>query len=94
MSAIVPRHIAEAAKAEVRLVGERGRLERMTGPLRPEMLRGDRAKLGIDQRQEPLERTVVPLLPGPEDLGDIRFVVDGKILHRGALGVMALQRFL
>jgi len=43
----------------------------MTGPLRPEMPRGNGPELGVNQRQELLERAVIPLLPGPEILGDL-----------------------
>lgn len=70
MRAIVPRHPAETAQAEIRLIHQGGRLERMTGPLRPEMPAGDGPELRVNQRQEPLQRAVVPLLPGPEILGD------------------------
>jgi hypothetical protein len=34
----------------------------------------NRPELRVNQRQEPLERAVIPLLPGPEILGDF---VDG-----------------
>ena len=92
MRPIVPRHVAEASQAQVSLVRESGRLEGMTGPLGPEMLRGDGAQLGIDHRQKTLQRTVVPLFPGAQHLGDgeigspvgkprIRFLVDRGILH-------------
>ena len=71
MRAIVPRHPAETAQPEIRLVHQRGRLQRMAGPLRAEMPGRDRAQLRVDQRQEPLERAVIPLIPGPEILGDL-----------------------
>jgi hypothetical protein len=74
MRAIVPRHPAEAAETEIGLVHQRGRLERVAGPLRPQMARRDGAELGIDDRQELLQRAIVPQLPGPEILGDL---VDG-----------------
>ena len=71
MRAIVPRHTGKTAEPEIRLVHQSGRLERMTGALRPEMPAGDGPKLRVNQRQEPLERAVIPLLPGPEILGDL-----------------------
>ena len=71
MRAIVPRHPAEAAQAEVGLVHQGGRLQGMAGPFRAEMPRRQRAQLRVDQRQEPLQRAVIPLLPGPEILGDL-----------------------
>jgi len=71
MRAIVPRHIAETAQAEIGLVHESGRLQRMARPLRAKMPACDRTELRIDQRQKPLERAVIPLLPGPEILGDV-----------------------
>ncbi len=84
MRAIVPRHVAEASQTQISLVGEVGRLQRVTAPLRPEMPRGDRAELGVDHRHEALERTVVPLLPGMEYRGDreVWFRVDAEILLR------------
>jgi hypothetical protein len=42
----------------------------MPRPLGPQMPPRDRPQLRIDERQEPLERPVIPLLPGPENLGD------------------------
>ena len=80
MRAIVPRHPAETAQPEIRLVHQSGRLQRMARPLRAEMPRRDGPKLGIDQRQEPLERAVIPLLPGPENLGDF---VDRSMIQGG-----------
>jgi len=43
----------------------------MTGTLRPQMSGRDGPELGVNQRQELLERAVIPLLPGPEILGDL-----------------------
>jgi hypothetical protein len=42
----------------------------MTGTLRPQMPGRDGPELGVNQRQELFERAVIPLLPGPEILGD------------------------
>jgi hypothetical protein len=84
MRAIVPRHAAEAAQTEVRLVDEGGGLQRMAGPFGAEMPRRDRAELRVNQRQEALERVVIPLLPGPEilrDLARVAFVVDPSMIR-------------
>ena len=40
----------------------------------------DRTELRIYQRQKPLERAVIPLLPGPEILGDL---VDRSMIQAG-----------
>ena len=71
MRAIVPRDATEAAEAEIGLVHQGGRLERVAGPLRAEVARGDGPELGVDDGQELLQRAIVPLLPGPEILGDL-----------------------
>jgi hypothetical protein len=70
MRPIVPRRSAGPAQPEIRLVHQRGRLQGVTGPLRPEMPRGDGPQLRVNQRQKPLERAVIPLLPRAEILGD------------------------
>jgi len=71
MRPIVPRHVGEASQPEISLVDERGGLQRMARPLRAEMPGRDRAKLRVDEGEEPLECTVVPLLPGPEIVRDL-----------------------
>ncbi len=71
MRPIVPRHPAETAQPEVGLVHQRGRLQRVTGALRAQMPGGNRAELPVNQRQKLLERAVIPLLPGPEILGNL-----------------------
>jgi hypothetical protein len=43
----------------------------MSGALGPEMPAGDGPELRVNQRQEPLQRAVIPLLPGPENLRDL-----------------------
>ena len=88
MRAIVPRHPAETAQPEISLVHQSGRLQRVTRALRAEMPGGNRAELGIDQRQEPLERAVIPLLPGPKILGDlIDYLMIQAVWMRTACGV-------
>lgn len=85
MRAIVPRHPAETAQPEIRLVHQSGRLERMTGALRPQMPGGDGPELGVNQGQELFERAVIPLLPGAEILGDLvdSLMIQGRrLLHR------------
>ena len=83
MRPIVPRHPAEPAQPEIRLVDQGGRLERMPRPLRPETPGSDGPKLRVNQRQEPLQRAVVPLLPGAEILGDL---VDSLMIQGEGLG--------
>ena len=80
MRAIVPRHPAETAQPKVRLVHQGGRLQRMPRPLRTEMARRNGPEFRINERQEPLERPVIPLLPSPENLGDF---VDSLMIQVG-----------
>jgi hypothetical protein len=70
MHAIVPRHPAEPAQPQIRLVHQSRRLQRMPRPLRAEMPARDGPELRIYERQESLERPVIPLLPSLENLGD------------------------
>lgn len=78
MGPIVPRDVAEAAEAKVGLIGEGGRLQRVAGALGAKMPGRNRAQLRVDDGQQALERTVVSLLPGAENLGDL---IDREILH-------------
>jgi hypothetical protein len=89
MRPVVPRHVAETAQTQIGLVDQGGRLQGVARPLRTEMPRRDRAELRVNQRQEPLQRAVIPLLPGPENLRDLArvSVVDGAIIERNRVGV-------
>jgi hypothetical protein len=80
MRAIVPRHVAETAQAEVRFVCQSRRLQRVTGTLHAEMTRRDRSQLGVDQWQEALEGAVITLLPRAQIRCD-PVVVDRAIIQ-------------
>jgi len=86
MRPVVPRHVAETAQTQIGLVDQGGRLKSMARPLRAEMPPRDRAELRVNQRQEPLQRAVIPLLPGPEILRDLaRVVVVDRSIIPGTL---------
>ena len=77
MRSIAPRHPAQVDQLHVNLVDEGGRLQGLPGalpchlPVRPAM------EFLIHERRQLLERLLISLAPGPQQLGDIarlRFV--------------------
>ena len=56
---------------QVGLVHQRGGVERLTGPLLSQLLRGESAQLVIDQRQELVRGLRVALFHGGQDAGDV-----------------------
>ena len=58
-------------QAEIRLVHQGRRLERLAGPLLGQLPRGQPAQLVVDQRQELVGGLRVALLDRPEDMRDV-----------------------
>lgn len=92
MRAIVPRHVGETAQAQIRFVRERGGLQRVAGPFCTQMTGGNRAKLGVDEWQEALERAVIALLPCAQVCGN-PVVVDGGMIQGGDVEPVARSAY-
>jgi hypothetical protein len=56
---VLPRHVLASHHPQIRLVHERGRLERVVRALGLEGARGDLAQLGVDERQHAVEGPAV-----------------------------------
>ena len=71
MRAILPLHVTDIDELQVRLVDERGWLERVAVTFVPHVAPGDAAQLRVDYRDEPLERSFIPLSPGDKEVRDL-----------------------
>ena len=77
MSPVLPPDLVPAEQPEANLVDERGRLHRHGRPLAGQVAEGHPVELIVDQRNQPLERAVVPIGPDAQHLRDL--VVRGAI---------------
>src|SRR4029450_6157906 len=66
---------------EVRLVNERSGVERVALVLATQLARRDRAKLVVNEVEQPVERLLFARTPGEEETGDV-----GIAMHRERLG--------
>ena len=71
MRAILPLHVTDIDELQVRLVDESGWLERVAVAFVPYLAPGDAAQLRVDHRDEPFERSFVPLSPGDKEVRDL-----------------------
>ena len=71
---VLVRHRLAADEAEVQLVDDGVRLQRVIGPLPLEQSRGERAQLRMHDRKEPVARPFVPGTPVGQPAGDLRRV--------------------
>ena len=72
MGPIPPIDMALIDEAQIRFVDERRRLQSMAHPLMTKLAPRDPAQLGIHQRQQLIESTVIPAAPIIEQRRDIR----------------------
>ena len=84
--AIGPARDPHVDQTQIRLVNERGALQRQPGALAPYVAARLRAQLGVDERRELLERALVSLAPGFQQARDIRVIQPG---HAGGLYALA-----
>jgi hypothetical protein len=68
---VLPVHAPLIDEAHVGFVHERGGLQRMSGPLPPQVRGGAAAQLGIDQTHGALTSVEVSCRPGVEELRDV-----------------------
>ena len=66
VAAVLPGDARLVDEAEIRLVDDGRRLERVARALSPELALGDLAQLRIDERHEPLDGRRVAFVPGDE----------------------------
>jgi hypothetical protein len=59
------------ATIQVGLVDERGWFERVTIAFVPHVTSGDAAERGVDHRNEPLERSFIPLTPRDKEVRNL-----------------------
>ena len=71
MRAILPLHVTDIDELQVRLVDQSGWLERVAVAFVPHVAPGDTAQLRMDHRDEPLERSFIPLSPGNKEVRDL-----------------------
>ena len=71
MRAILPLHVTDIDELQVRLVDERGWLERVAVAFVPHVAPGDAAQLRMDHRHELLERSFIPVSPGDKEVRDL-----------------------
>jgi len=71
MRAIVPLHVTDIDELQVRLVDERGWLQRVAVTFVPHVAPGDAAQFRVDDRDEPLERSCIPLTPRNKEVRDL-----------------------
>ena len=72
MRAIPPIDPPLIDQSQIRFVDERRRLQGVPHPLASKLARGDAAQLGIHERQQLVEGTVVPATPIVEQRRDVR----------------------
>ena len=71
MRSILPVDLTLIDEPEIRLVNQRGRLERVVDPFFPKLARGDAAHLRVDERQQLVKRTAVAATPVREERRDL-----------------------
>ena len=71
MHAILPRDLLDFDQPEIRLVDQRGRLERMADTLVTHMAPGQAAQLPVDEGQQPVERRHLPPAPSLQQSGGV-----------------------
>ena len=71
VGAVLPFHLADVDQAQVRLVDERGRLERVPGALPAHLPVRETAQLLVHQGNQLLEGRFVARAPGDEQTGDL-----------------------
>src|SRR5579864_6603978 len=81
MNAAFAADAARPDQFEIRLIGQSGRLQRMTGGPAVQMLPGDASQLRIDQRHQPIEGLFIALAPSGEPAADILWT---RVRHAGA----------
>jgi hypothetical protein len=69
MRAILPLDLFDFDEPEVRLIDQRGRLERVAGTLVAHMAPCQPAQFGVDQREQAVERRHLTLPPGLQQSG-------------------------
>src|SRR5262245_35938207 len=69
--AVPPPGLLGIDQPEIRLVHQRGRLERLAGPLLGQPLGRQLAELVVDQREQLLARPRLPVFDGREDASDV-----------------------
>ncbi len=70
-------------EAQIRFVDEGGRLQAVAGPLATELTPGNAAQLGVDERQQLIESTVIPVSPIVEQGRDVRRRGPHRLLSKG-----------
>jgi hypothetical protein len=71
MRTMLPIDGALFDEAEVRLVDQGGRLQRVARPLLAKLTRGDPAQLGVDQREQAIEGAAIAAAPVVEQRRDV-----------------------
>ena len=72
VSPVPPIDLPLIDESQVGFVDERRRLQRVPGPLATQLAPGDAAQLGIYERQQLVEGTVIPPTPIIEQRRDVR----------------------
>jgi hypothetical protein len=73
---------------EVRLVDERGRLERVTRPLPAQLCACDTLQLVVYQREDPVQRFGVPILRETQECRHV--AAAGRCLRHGSMALTGL----
>ncbi|HEY0283980.1 MAG TPA: hypothetical protein VGC23_01225, partial [Vicinamibacterales bacterium] len=68
---ILPIDVLDIDQAQVHLVDERGRLQAVTRPFAGHAPARDTAQLGVDDRNQPIERRLVALSPLQQERRDL-----------------------
>ena len=71
VGAVVPAHGARVDQAHVGLVDQRRRLQRVVRPLPPHVAPSQPMQLGLDERDQAIERRLLPVAPGQQQSGDV-----------------------
>jgi hypothetical protein len=71
MRAVLPLHLLPFNQTQIRLIDEGGRLQHVTRPLTGHVGRSQPVKLSLDEGRQRMQRGVVSLAPGHEQLRDI-----------------------
>ena len=90
VSSVLPLQLANVHQPKIRLVHERGRLERMAGALPSHVTAGEPTELVVDERRELIERRLVAAAPGAEQPGNPGWAL--HVLTRGIVGFRARSR--
>src|SRR5207253_11147176 len=71
MCAVLPVDLADIDQTDVRLVDERGRLQRMSGSFVSHVPPGDAAQLVMDERNQLLQCGLIAVAPVDQQPGDL-----------------------